>query len=177
MGVLEKVEFADWAAPVIPILKDDGKVRICGDHKMTINKASKVDLYPVPRVKDLFTAMSGGVSFSKLDLSHAYLQLQLVESSRQYVTINIESQKKVSNQRKKRVSAITHARRPNNVFELRSFLGVINFYSKFLPNLSSVLSPLYQLIHKSRRWQWRKDQDRAFTEAKLLLKSPRLLTH
>ena len=42
----------------------------------------------------------------------------------------------------KKVSAITHARRPSNVFELRSFLGLINFYSKFLPNLSSVLSPL-----------------------------------
>ena len=88
MGVLEKVEFADWAAPIIPVLKDDGNVRICGDYKMTINKASKVDLYPVQRVEDLFTAMSGGVSFSKLDLSHAYLQRQLEESSRQYVTIN-----------------------------------------------------------------------------------------
>ena len=39
------------------------------------------------------------------------------------------------------------------------------------------MSPLYQLLHKSRRWQWGKDQDRVFTEAKLLLKSPRLLTH
>ena len=68
MGVLEKVEFADWAAPIVPVLKDDGNVRICGDYKMTINKASKVDLYPVPRVEDLFTAMSGGVSFSKLRL-------------------------------------------------------------------------------------------------------------
>ena len=41
MGVLEKVEFADWAAPIVPVLKDDGNVRICGDYKMTINKASK----------------------------------------------------------------------------------------------------------------------------------------
>ena len=91
MGVLEKVEFADWAAPIVPVLKDDGNVRICGDYKMTINKASKVDLYPVPRVEDLFTAMSGGVSFSKLDLSHTYLQLQLEESSMQDVTINTHS--------------------------------------------------------------------------------------
>ena len=52
------------------------------------DKASMVDLYPLQRVDDLFTAMSGWVSFSKLDLLHEYLQLQLEESSRQYVTIN-----------------------------------------------------------------------------------------
>ena len=40
MGVLEKVEFADWAAliAIVPVLKDDGNVRICGDYKMTIKK-------------------------------------------------------------------------------------------------------------------------------------------
>ena len=52
---------------------------------MIINKESKVDQYPLPRVDDLFIAMCGEVSISKLDLSHLYLQLQ---SSRQYVTIN-----------------------------------------------------------------------------------------
>ena len=72
IGVREKMQFADWEAPIILVLKDDGSVRICSDYKMTINKASKVDLYPLPRVDDLFIVMSGGVSFSKLDLSHAY---------------------------------------------------------------------------------------------------------
>ena len=75
MGVLEKVEFTDWAAPIVPILKDDGNVWICGD-KMTINKASKVDQYPLLRVDELFTAISGEVFFSKLDVTHMYLQLQ-----------------------------------------------------------------------------------------------------
>ena len=75
MGVLEKVEFADWAAPIVPVLKDDGNVWICGD-KMTINKTSKVDLYPLSRMDELFTAMSGEVFLSKLDVTHVYLQLQ-----------------------------------------------------------------------------------------------------
>ena len=53
-----------------------------------INKASSgpVSTPNFLRVEDLFTAMSSGVSFSTLDLSHVYLQLK--ESSRQYVTIN-----------------------------------------------------------------------------------------
>ena len=45
----------------------------------------KVDTYPLPRIEDLFTAMSGG---TKLDLLHAYLQLLLEEESKEYLTIN-----------------------------------------------------------------------------------------
>ena len=43
---------------------------------------------PIPRIEDIFAAMSGGVSFTKLDLSHTYLQLQLDESARDYLVIN-----------------------------------------------------------------------------------------
>ena len=63
MGVLGKVEIGDWAARISPVFKDDRNIRICGDYNMTINKASKVDLYPLPRVYDLFSAMSSGVYF------------------------------------------------------------------------------------------------------------------
>ena len=43
---------------------------------------------PLPRIKELFASVSGGKVFSKVDLSHAYLQLQLDKSSQEYVTIN-----------------------------------------------------------------------------------------
>ena len=36
-GVLERVEVADWAAPIVAVPKKDGRVRICGDYKVTIN--------------------------------------------------------------------------------------------------------------------------------------------
>ncbi len=88
-GVLEPVQFADWAAPIVPVLKSDKKsVRICGDFKMSVNAASNLDAYPIPRVEDLFTKLTGGKSYTKLDLSQAYLQLELDEESKNYVVIN-----------------------------------------------------------------------------------------
>ena len=88
LGVIQPVRFSDWAAPIVPILKKDGRVRICGDYKVTINKAAKLDKYPIPRIEELFTSLAGGKTFSKLDLLHAYLQVVLDKSSRRYVTIN-----------------------------------------------------------------------------------------
>ena len=57
---------------IVPVLKNDGSVHICGDYKLTANQAAKVDTYPLPRIKDLLASLAGGKkSFSKLDLAHA----------------------------------------------------------------------------------------------------------
>lgn len=63
-------------------------MRICGDYKITVNRAAKIDKYPIPRIEELFASLAGGKSFTKLDLSHAYLQIPLEEDSCRYVTIN-----------------------------------------------------------------------------------------
>ena len=88
MGIIEPVQFADCAAPIVPVVKNDGSIRICGDYKVTINRAAKVDSYPLPRVEDLFASLGQGKSFSKLDPAHAYQQILLDESSKQYAVIN-----------------------------------------------------------------------------------------
>lgn len=60
-GVLVPVEFSEWAAPIVVVLKSDQKrVRLCGDFKMTINPVSKLDRYPIPKVEDLFASLKGG---------------------------------------------------------------------------------------------------------------------
>ena len=38
-GIISPVKFASWAAPIVPVLKKDNTVRICGDFKVTNNKA------------------------------------------------------------------------------------------------------------------------------------------
>ncbi len=88
LGIIESMKFSDWATPITPVLKDDGTVHICGDYKLTINQAAKLETYPIPRVEDLFSMLAGGKTFTKLDMSHAYQQLLLDEMSKQYITIN-----------------------------------------------------------------------------------------
>ena len=85
--MIRPVPFADWAAPIVPIVKEDGTVRICGDYKLTVNQASKLESYPVPRVEDLFASLSGGRLFSKIDLTNAYQQMRLDDASKAYTTI------------------------------------------------------------------------------------------
>ena len=74
-GILVKTSTSDWAAPIVAVPKKDGKFRICGDYKVTINQALNVKQYPLPKPEELFSTLAKGKVFSKLDLSQAYLQL------------------------------------------------------------------------------------------------------
>ena len=78
---------SDWA-PIVAISKKDGSFRICGDYKVTVNPELAVDQYPLPKPEKLFATLIEDKVFSKLDLSQAYLQLQLDAESAAYVTIN-----------------------------------------------------------------------------------------
>ena len=82
------MQSAEWAAPIVPVVKSDGSVRICGDYRMTVNQAFRIDSNPLPKVDELFATLAGGKTFSKLGLQHAYLQLPLETNSKQYTTIN-----------------------------------------------------------------------------------------
>ena len=86
--IIEPVETSEWAAPIVPVPKPDSAVRLCGDYKVTVNPASDVDRYPIPRIADLYASLGGGKWFCRLDLKHAYEQIQLHPESRKYVTIN-----------------------------------------------------------------------------------------
>ena len=76
-----------------------------------------------------------------------------------------------------KLRAIVEAPAPNNVSQLKSFLGMINYYSKFLPNLSTQLAPLYSLLQKKTIWSWGKAQQQAFEKAKQQLVSSQVLAH
>ena len=88
MGIISPVQFSRWAAPIVPVVKQSGEVRICGDYKITVNRAASADSYPLPKVDELLANLAGGQCFSKLDLSQTYLQLPLDEESKEYVTVN-----------------------------------------------------------------------------------------
>ena len=54
-----------------------------------------------------------------------------------------------------------------NVSELKSYLGLLTYYNRFLPNLSTLLAPLYEFLDQS--WNWTAAQDKAFRESKALM--------
>ena len=87
-GVLEKVPYSDWAAPVVAVPKTDGGIRLCGDYKVTVNPVLDVDQYPLPKPDDIFAILSGGQLFTTRDLTHAYNQLLLDEDSYKFITVN-----------------------------------------------------------------------------------------
>ena len=68
LGVIKPVATSDWAAPIVPVVKRDHSIRVCGDYKLTINQASDTETYPLPRIEEIFASLSGGKTFTKLDL-------------------------------------------------------------------------------------------------------------
>ena len=76
-----------------------------------------------------------------------------------------------------KLEAIRDAPRPTCVTVIKAYLGILTYYSKFLPNMSTVLAPLYELLQKVCQWKWDKEKERAFQESKKLLTSSQLLVH
>ncbi|XP_064462824.1 uncharacterized protein K02A2.6-like [Ornithodoros turicata] len=242
MGILTSVETSEYASPIVPVPKKNGKIRVCGDYKVSINKVIEVDSYPLPRIEDLFATLAGGQLFTKLDLAKAYLQVQMEEQSRRYLTINthlglfqvnrlpfgiasapsifqrtmdqilqgipyttcyiddilvtgrtmkehlsnlkevlkrlkdrgIRLQKEKCELFKEEVSYLGHkisggglttqddkvaamrdAPVPEDRAQLRSLLGLANYYGRFILNLATVLHPLNRLLRKDIPWKCR----------------------
>ncbi len=64
-----------------------------------------------------------------------------------------------------------------NVTQLKSFMGLISYYGKFLPQLSTCLAPLFKLLTKGVDWKWSSAQETAFEKSKKLLAAADILTH
>ena len=77
----------------------------------------------------------------------------------------------------KKVKALHEFPSPQSVTALKSYLDLLSYYSRFLPNLSTTLAPLYLLLKDGARWQWTSDQAGAFERSKKLIQKSSLLVH
>ncbi|XP_078045447.1 uncharacterized protein LOC144474480 [Augochlora pura] len=87
-GILEKVNASEWATPIVPVLKKNNTIRMCGDFSVTLNKHLVIDEHPLPISDELFAAMAGGEKLSKIDIKHAYLQMEIHPEDRDLLTLN-----------------------------------------------------------------------------------------
>ena len=66
---------------------------------------------------------------------------------------------------------------PQNIQQLRSFLGLLNCYEKCIPDLATVINPLNSLLKKNQEWAWMEDCSKAFKMAQERLTSSSVLVH
>ncbi|XP_037959298.1 uncharacterized protein LOC119688701 [Teleopsis dalmanni] len=97
--ILEPISSAEWGTPLVPILKPNGEIRICGDYKVTINRHLSDFNSPLTRIDKIFASLQGGELFSKLDL------LGLTKN-------------------KERTESILKPPISRNLFELRALMGM-----------------------------------------------------
>ena len=66
---------------------------------------------------------------------------------------------------------------PENPTELKSFLWVVNYYRKFIPDMSTLVNPLNRLLAHDVPWGWTQDCQKAFRKLKEALLNSPLLAH
>ena len=265
LGVFRPITHAQWAAPLVSVLKSDKRsIRLCGDYKVTINRAAQADQYTMPSADGIFARLAGKRLFAKLDLSEAYTQLVLDDESQLLAAVNTPKglfavtrlpygtsassqifqreldrllghvthaatyiddiiiggedeiellqaldtvltileeaglrlklskcefmkqsitylghtiDKDGLHPTADKLAAIRDAPKPINVGELRSFIGLITFYGKFIPRQATIMAPLYALLQSNVKWVWADEQERAFEDAKRALLESSMLVH
>src|SRR3954465_6131 len=242
-----------------------GKLRFCVDYRQ-LNKLTKRDQYPLPRIQDILDNFQGASYFTTLDLASGFHQVEMELKHRELTAFTTEFGNyeflvmpfglmnapltfqrlvdKVFDQREKeftiayidniiifsrtwkehlehielalkrlktanlkirlkkcyfgkrsadylgfvisgegirpnsaKVIQVQKMSPPANLSEVRAFLGMVGYYSKFVPDLSKIASPLYQLMRKDVKFNWTVQRQEAFDQIKLMLISAPVLAH
>ena len=75
-----------------------------------------------------------------------------------------------------KVKAITEWLRPTNITKIRSFLGLVRYYRRFLKKFSKIASPISDLLKKANKFEWTERCDKAFQELRQRLTTAPILT-
>ncbi|KAG8481363.1 hypothetical protein CXB51_026132 [Gossypium anomalum] len=117
-------------------------MRLCIDY-CQLNKVTIKNKYPLPRIDDLFDQLRGATIFSKIDLRSGYYQLRVKESDVPKTTFRTSKSEFWSREIRflghivsgdgiqvdpSKISAIVDWKPPRTVSEVRSFLGLADYY-------------------------------------------------
>lgn len=263
-NVYSPVEYSDYAAPIVVVKKKNGKIRICGDYSTGLNEALEPNKFPLPTPEQIFTGLTGKKIFSKIDLSDAFLQVELDNEAKRLLTINthmglftvnrlqpgvktapgifqeimtkmlsgsngafafiddivlgsVDEQQhrkdlfnvleRIENYGFKlridkckfaqtsiqfcghivdgngihpdpeNMQSIMAIPRPADITQLRSFLGAVNYYGKFVKNMKDLRGPLDELTQKDVKFEWTTKHEGAFNALRKVMASDLVLTH
>lgn len=87
-GLIEKIEYTEWASPMVTVVKPNKDLRICIDGSKTINPHIETHHYPLPIIDELLANKSEAKYFCVLDLKGAYQQLIVSEATKRLLAIN-----------------------------------------------------------------------------------------
>lgn len=124
--------------------KSNGKVRVCVDLSK-LNEYVKRENHPLPAVDTALRRLAGSRVFSKFDVNLGFWQIKLAGESRPLTT-----------------ATIADLLGPQNMQELRTFLGMVNQLSKFSEHLADEINSIRDLLHKGNQWTRGSDQQKAF---------------
>jgi hypothetical protein len=77
----------------------------------------------------------------------------------------------------RKVEAITKLSRLVNRTEIQSFLGMVNYLARFIPDLSSRSAPLRSLLDKNIQWKWEHEQEKSWIDLKTMISSQPVLQY
>ncbi|PIK51749.1 hypothetical protein BSL78_11339 [Apostichopus japonicus] len=150
MGVISHSK-SPYACPLVALKKPDGSLRACCDTRK-INMITEFDAEPVPDQEEIFAKLSKDCYFSKIDLSKGEGRVK---------------------PKPDKIKAIQQAERPTTKTQVRSFLGLVGYYRKFVPNFAAVAVPLTNCTKKEEPnvIRWGESQEQAFQTLKSKLAS------
>ena len=263
-GVISKVDYSEWAAPIVTVKKANGDLRPCADYSTGLNDALEPHPHPLPTPEEIFAKLADNEIFSHIDLSDAYFQVEMDDDSKKLLTINthrglykfnrlsqgvkpatgifqqimdamlsgingssaflddiiVGGKTKEENLKitrlvlerlrdygftlklskckflmprlkylgvildknglhpdPEKIQAICELSPPTDVTGIRSLIGGLNWYRKFIPNMSELQAPFDKLLMKDVPFEWNDDCETSFKKFKEILKSDMVLTH
>lgn len=245
-GILIPCENPIVSAPIVPVIKSSGAVRVCGDYTLTANQVIDAGSYHIPTFDEIIENIGKVKFYFKIDLKDAYLQIPLSEAAQRYTTVSTHlgnfsftrlpfgisasprifqefmdkvladipgvrayqddilgggatraehdvrlrevqdrlahynltpcSEKSVYCVKKvlflgyiledgsvqtdpERLAAFERIKSPVNKQQLKSVLGTLQYYCRFMKNFSTVAAPLHDLLKKTSKYLWTDDHE------------------